>query len=250
MNGLSHASSNLVTLDQLRQLPTPPSLGRFHRPVPHHELMEEVNAGLLRQGVAVLDHQMAVSKDGAKLFGVLQLDADHKSPPVSPSEEGRGMALGIRSANDQSFRIEMVVGQTVFVCDNMCFSGDILALSRKHTIGVQLAEEIDKGLDRYFSQAEVLKAQIAQLEETHMPMYLAKEVIFDAVIESALPARFMRPVASNFFHPEDAWTDCHPNTAWGLHNAFTRAIRSEPLRPRMKISAAIGRLFRLSASSN
>jgi len=63
----------------------------------------------------------------------------------------------------------------------------------------------------------------------------AKILIFDQFQKKVLAPRYFRAVESNYFQPDDAWTDCIGQTRWSLHNAFTRAIR--PMGPAQKFTA-------------
>jgi len=59
--------------------------------------------------------EYAVSGDGMKLFGVLDLETTF---------DGCRFAIGVRNSNDKSMRLALTVGYRVFVCDNMAFHGD------------------------------------------------------------------------------------------------------------------------------
>ena len=70
-----------------------------------------------------------MQRKGHWLFGVLDLAA----------EGGEyGFAIGLRTGNDRSLALQLICGVRVFVCSNMAFSGDFLALKRKHTAGLSL----------------------------------------------------------------------------------------------------------------
>ncbi len=258
---LSHSASTVITRAQLQTLTAPEPRGRFHRPVRHYDLVREVTDGLEKYGVEVSSEKLAVSRDANKLFGVLDLvdnaengfgfnAAQQAGLARSEVDKGRGLTLGLRSANDQSFSIQIVVGLRVFVCDNLCFSGDFLALSRKHTTGVNLRDEVERGLERYFQQSEALRGQVRRLEETPLRVTHARDIIYDAIVKEVLPARFLKPVHQAYFEPKQEWTDCQPDTKFGLHNAFTRVIRDEPTRPQLAYSTAIGRHFGLTSAVN
>jgi len=248
-----HSKSDVVTRTDLLDVPDTKPMGRFHKPVHHYDLINKVESGLWVWGFRIDREEFALSKDMSKLFGVLGLERCRPGKLSSTATHhisggvDTGLSMGIRSANDQSFSIQMIVGLRVFVCDNLCFSGDVLALSRKHTTKVNLEQEIENGLQLYFSQEKALRNGVERLENTPLPMYLAKELMYDAFVNDVLPARFLKPVDKAYFRPNDSWTDCHPNTSWGLHNAMTRAIKDEPIRSRMSHSVKIGKHFGLGS---
>ena len=63
-----------------------------------------------------------------------------------------------------------------------------------------------------------------------------------------VPIRLFDDVSRSYFHPSHDQPDCQPRTEWGLHNAFTRAMRDlTPLR-QFGATQGLGRAFGLSAS--
>ena len=67
------ASTAKLTRLQLADVPTP--LGTAtHRPVPHVEIVEALVETLSFRHIGVVTEEYAVSKDGMKMFGVLDLD--------------------------------------------------------------------------------------------------------------------------------------------------------------------------------
>jgi ATPase family associated with various cellular activities (AAA) len=65
--------------------------------------------------IGVVQEEYAVSPDGAKMFGVLDLETQM---------EGCRFSIGIRNSHDKSIRLGLTAGLRVFVCSNMAFSGD------------------------------------------------------------------------------------------------------------------------------
>lgn len=95
--------------------------------------------------------EYAVSPDGMKLFGLLELNSEY---------EDVRFAIGLRNANDKSMRLGMVAGCRVFVCDNMTPSGDFKPLLAKHTKNFDLTESLALGVDRIQRNWQSLRAAI------------------------------------------------------------------------------------------
>jgi hypothetical protein len=70
----------------------------------------------------VVREEYAVSSDGMKMFGVMDL---------SSGFEGCRFAIGLRNSHDKSFRLSCTVGLRVFVCENLAFHGGIHAWDAK-----------------------------------------------------------------------------------------------------------------------
>src|SRR6185436_19508098 len=114
----------------------------------------------------------AVQRNGARLFAVLDL-------ALEQSEETCA-AMGIRTANDRSMALEIAVGLKVFVCDNLAFSGDLIALRRKHTTKFDLNADISRAIDRYQAHLLAFQQGIAGIQETAITDVETKSLIFDA----------------------------------------------------------------------
>src|SRR5215469_9960868 len=107
---------------ELAQIPVPQAT-RTHRPVPHHEIVEALVETLSFRHIGVVNEEYAVSADGMKMFGVLDLETQM---------EGARFAIGLRNSHDKSLRLALTVGLRIFVCSNMAFSGDFQPVLAKH----------------------------------------------------------------------------------------------------------------------
>ena len=58
---------------ELAQIPVSQAT-RTHRPVPHHEIVEALVETLSFRHIGVVNEEYAVSADGMKMFGVLDLE--------------------------------------------------------------------------------------------------------------------------------------------------------------------------------
>jgi hypothetical protein len=155
--------------------------------------------------------------------------------------------MGIRTANDRSMALEIAVGVRVFVCDNLAFSGDLIALRRKHTAKFDLNSDISRAVDRYQAHLLTLQRKIALIREDTIEDDEAKSMIFEAFRFEVLPVRFFKRVVDGYFNPTPAMTDVQPRTMWGLHNAFTRCVRDMAPAPAFEATTELGKLFGLRA---
>jgi hypothetical protein len=99
---------------ELAQIPVPEAT-LTHRPVPHHVIVEALVETLSFRHIGVVNEEYAVSFDGMKMFGVLDLETQM---------EGCRFSIGIRNSHDKSIRLGLTSGLRVFVCSNMAFSGE------------------------------------------------------------------------------------------------------------------------------
>ena len=87
---------------ELARIPVPQAT-RTHRPVPHHEIVEALVETLSFRHIGVVNDEYAVSADGMKMFGVLDLETQM---------ECCRFAVGVRNSHDKSLRLGPMLGLT------------------------------------------------------------------------------------------------------------------------------------------
>ena len=97
--------SGKITREELAQVPTPPAT-ETHQPIAHHRVVEALVESMSFRHIGVVAEEYAVSKDGMRMFGVLDLEAGF---------EGCRFAIGLRNSHDKSFRLSCTVGVRVFL---------------------------------------------------------------------------------------------------------------------------------------
>jgi len=114
-----------ISREELALVPTP-SATNTHRPVPHHEVIGALIETLGFRHIGVVHDEYAVSPDGMKMFGALDLATEMN---------GCRFSIGVRNSHDKTMRLAMTVGYRVFVCSNMAFSGDFTLGTMSPMIG-------------------------------------------------------------------------------------------------------------------
>jgi hypothetical protein len=171
--------------------------------------------------IGVIHDEYAVSPNGAKMFGVLDLETEI---------HGCRFSIGVRNSHDKSMRLGLTVGYRVFVCKNMMFSGDFTPVLAKHSKSLSLVDSIVLGVDRIQRNFDALTKQVVAWQSTQITDLSAKNIIYEAFIEGALdvPRRLGHKVHRLYFTPEHA--EFSKRTFWSLSNAFTSAFKElEPI---------------------
>jgi hypothetical protein len=89
-----------IDREALAMVPTP-SGTETHRPIPHHEIVNTLVETLSFRHIGVVRDEYAVSPDGMKMFGVLDLET---------GMDGCRFSIGIRNSHDKSMRLAMTAG--------------------------------------------------------------------------------------------------------------------------------------------
>ncbi len=226
---IAHCGSEKLTRDQLKLIPTPEGT-ETHRPLAHVAIVEDLLEALAFRQIAVVRDEYAVSQDGMKMFGVLDLETTF---------DGCRFSIGIRNSNDKSMRLAMTVGYRVLVCDNMAFHGDFTPVLAKHTKRLSLTDALSIGVDRMQRSFEPMRRQVEAWKQAQITDDTAKLVVYRAFIEGKLEVskHLAQRVHELYFNPQ--LPEFAPRTMWSLENAFTSAFKEFDPIPQFKATAKL-----------
>ncbi len=216
-----HAGARRIGRQHLPTIVTPDPTPT-HRPIPHATLVESILESLTYRQLDVVCDEYAVSGDGMRLFGFLELNIEHA---------GVRLALVFRNSHDKSFSLGLLAGYRTFCCDNLAFHGEFIAIAKKHTKNVNLEEVVGVGVDKVQRHFQKVTATLDAWRGYELPDANAKAVIYDAFVAGQLdvPKRLAPDVHRLYFEPEHE--EFRPRTFYSLSNAFTSAFKSlEPVR--------------------
>ena len=129
MSLLLHTGGERVTLAEVMAVEVPEATATY-QPVSHIFMLDLVLEGFQQNlPVALRQVDYGLARDGQRLFGVARFDAAEK-------DSDWGFAVGFRNSYDKSMSAGVSMGASVFVCDNLCFSGSSITVMRKHTANV------------------------------------------------------------------------------------------------------------------
>ena len=236
---LAQCGSSKITREELKGISTPPA-STTHQPIPHDEIVGALAETLSFRQISVVQEEYAVSRDGMKMFGVLDLET---------SFEGCRFSIGVRNSNDKSMRLALTVGYRVLVCDNMAFYGDFTPVLAKHTRHLSLIDVLAVGVDRMQRNFEPMRKQVEAWKGTRLSDEAAKLVVYRAFIEGGLdvPRHLARRVHDLYFTP--ATEEFSPRTTWSLSNAFTSAFKGLDPIPQFKATAKLASFLERATSA-
>jgi len=214
------ARNERLTREQLALVPTPEGTAT-HKPVPHAQVVTALVETLGFRHISVVGEEYAVSRDGMKMFGVMELDQ---------GMHGARFALGVRNSHDKSFRLAVTVGYKVFVCENLAFSGDFSPVLAKHSKNFSLQNALSVGVDNMQRNFQPMVEAVDRWRGSQLSDVSAKLIIYQAFVEGNLevPRHLARSVHDLYFNPKHE--EFASRNMWSLSNAFTSAFKElEPI---------------------
>jgi Domain of unknown function (DUF932) len=216
-NLVLHCGAGRVERDQVLASATPTRTETWV-PIAHGKLLDHVQQTLAGNGLHVVTEAHGLTRDAQRYFGLLQV-ANGSNP------DGFGLVVGVRNSHDKSFPASLVLGASVFVCDNLSFSGEV-KLARKHTAHIErdLPQLVDRAIGLLAGLRRTQEERFAAYRQTELAEVQAHDLLIRAVDAQVLPVTKLPDVLTEWRtprHPEfaEGWT------AWRLFNGFTEILK-------------------------
>lgn len=228
---ISLGKSKVVSMDDLSKYKAPSATDSYC-PIAHDtfvsQIMEMSGRMLGMEGCEFIDLTCGVSlgtddnKEGEKLFGV----ARYRSALC----EDMSLAIGFRNSYDKSLSAGILIGASVFVCDNLCFSAckDGLRILRKHTKNASM--DIRKDLiDGLYSSTEAFKQIIDDtnlMKQVNIDLHRGFEMLGLMYGQRVITPTIAGEAFRQWTNPPEYFSD---QTAWSFYNACTEALKKTPM---------------------
>ena len=215
-NLILHCGANRVELDDVTKVKTPRATETW-TPIPHRQLIQTVEKSLKANHLNINTSAHSLSHDGARYFGLMEIHSTN-----APADYG--WVLGLRNSHDKRFPAGIVAGMSVFVCDNLSFSGEV-KFARKHTryIVRDLPQLVSRSIGLLLAKWHHQDKRIASYKE---------ECLNDADVHDLVIRACDAGVCSNRLIPEilHEWREprhqaFEPRNTWSLFNAFTESLK-------------------------
>ncbi len=109
-----------ISREELARIPIPAAT-ETHKPIAHHTIVEALVESLSFRHIGVIHEEYAVSDDGMKMFGVLDLETLLIPMPFRD---------WYPKLSRESMRLALTIGARVLVCMNMSFHGEFEPILR------------------------------------------------------------------------------------------------------------------------
>lgn len=230
-NLILHCGAHTASLKDVKTIPTPPATDSWC-PIPHHELITTVQKTLASSRLKIGTQAHSLSHDGMRYFGLMEVTAKRKN------SDDYCWVLGLRNSHDKTFPAGIVAGASVFVCDNLSFSGEI-KFARKHTrfINRDLPQLVERSIGLLMSKWHDQDKRIAAYKEAEISEVDAHDLIIRATDVGVCSNRFIPSLLREWRKPRyEAFAS---RNVWSLFNAFTESLKSGNLAELPKRTEAL-----------
>lgn len=209
-----------------------PQATSTHQPIAHIEIVEKLIETLSFRHIQVTNEQYAISIDGMRCFGTLELNNEW---------DGMTYAIGFKNSNDKSCRLGMTVGMRVHVCSNLMLMGDYTPVFKKHSKSLDLIDTLSIGVDKMQRSFEPMQGKIRTWKATKLSIKEAQVMIYRAYLENKFPMQAMKETHKEFFNP--TYEEFEGRSMFSLHNAFTSSFKQLNAMRMYQETARLGNYF-------
>lgn len=240
---LAHTGTSVVTLDHLKTIEVPPATDTW-TPVPHITIPQGITEMVQSRGWSFIDpennrFQVAVTKDGDKMFGVTKITI----PDILDAEAQ--LAIGFRNSHDKSMAVRIAVGASVTVCDNMLITGDI-NIRREHTSRISVMDVLERAFDQIPAAAQAMFGWLNDLKDRQLKAEAGVALLAEAVERKALPIGDFMDARSSFLASYEGANPIinHPGTVWSAYQAVTEQFKKHALSRTQEYTINLNTLVR------
>jgi hypothetical protein len=214
-----HCGAQNVSLDDVLAVTTPQATETWH-PIPYGDFIHTVKESLEGVGLGIAREEYGLWGDkeqaGAMFFGLLSLDR---------GKDDYALAIGLRASHNQRFANSLVAGSRVFVCDNLCFNGEV-KINWKNTKFAyrDLVRMVMEAVGRIGDLWTTQEQRYEQYKGKNLTEAQVHDILIRSMDAKAIPNAMIAKVLTEWREPQH--DDFQPRTAWSLLNAYTQAYKA------------------------
>ena len=222
-NLMLHCGATLVERNELEAVALPPTT-RTYCPIGHETFVGLVQDKLSDIGFRFGTEAHSLTKEGNRYFGMAHL-------MNGTEQEDHALVVGMRSSMDKSFPASVAFGSSVFVCDNLCFSGEV-SISRKHTTNIM--RDLPNLVATAVGSVGVMQAnqtlRYEQYREVKITSKRADHLIIEMLRREVINTSRVEKVVAEWDEPSHDEFAEDGRSVWRLFNATTEALKGSPLQ--------------------
>jgi len=215
---LLHCGGERADFDDVELVETPEATDT-HFPLPHADFIRGVRHHLEDGGYSITSQEHALTKDGQRYFGVISLGTTGRDGDY-------GWTIGLRNSHDKAYSAGIAAGSRVFVCDNLCFNGEVTVM-RKHTRHIRddLNQLMPRAIGQLGGMLTLNDNRYNQYKQRNLADREVNHLMIGALDAKIIPATRIPRVLENWREPkQEVWNE--HRDVWGLFNAFTEDFKN------------------------
>jgi len=229
-NLILHCGAHAVDLDQVASVNTPKATATW-TPIPHHQLIQTVQRTLATTNLTIGTQAHSLTHDGSRYFGLMEIQSRKQN-------EDYTWVLGLRNSHDKTFPAGIVAGASVFVCDNLSFSGEV-KFARKHTrfINRDLPQLVSRAIGMLGDKWNEQDRRITAYKDHGVTDQAAHDLVIRSVDSGVCANSYIPDVLGEWRKPQHEAFE--PRNVWSLFNAFTETLKQASLAELPKRTQAL-----------
>jgi hypothetical protein len=235
MEGLMlHCGAEAISRHQLNDVLPGENLGRFHNPIPYAEFADQVAEQLACNGLYIHEEGYGVLNDGSKFFGLMEVSTDKpiEGEYIAKNDRGYNLTVGLRGSYDQTLPRQLAVGSRVFVCDNLCFSGQVGIKTKQTTnIRLRLPALIQNAVAQIPEMGAIQDRRFDSYKNTEIRPEQGDAALIELVRRGSLNPSHVGKAIREWDEPSHQEHTENGFSVWRLQNAVTEAIKPTPGTP-------------------
>ena len=238
--GATLISSNRVTMDTLSDIQIP-NKTHSYVPVSHVDFIRNTKdiANRVLDKHQLHTEQYGIARDGKQMFGTLTYKESFHDDP-----QDIGLSIGIRNSYDKSMSLGICSGASVFVCENLMMTGEVVAM-RMHTGSIidELKGLIFNALLKAEDKFSTIHADSQQFKQHSLNDNTTAYNIMGRLYGYGVVTERQLPVMKREWQTpkHDAFKE---RTAWSLYNAGTECLKTTPPMHKMKRHIEMHNMFK------
>lgn len=226
-----HCGAYAVDIQQVSAVQTPaPTIS--WQPIPHDQLIRQVETTLEATNLRIGTTAHSLTRDGMRYFGLMEVHTERAD------SDDYCWVLGLRNSHDKTFPAGIVAGASVFVCDNLSFSGEV-KFARKHTrfINRDLPQLVERAVGRLMEKWHDQGQRIAAYRQSEIDERAVHDLIIRATDVGVCSNKLIPTVLREWRKPRHQQFETR--NVWSLFNSFTEALKKGSLAELPKRTEAL-----------
>ncbi len=214
---ITHCGAQRVERAELGKV-TLPAQTETHLPIPHDYMADLIEDRLNDNGLNVIQSEFALGRHGADMFGIMEVG--------SARGDDFATVVGFRNSHVKKLSAGLVLGKGVFVCDNLCFSGEV-GFGRRHTLRIldDLPDLITEAIGKIVGINTMQTARAEAYKTKQIGRKTADHLIMNMLRDGIINTQRVEKVVAEWDTPSHEEFKNTGRSVWRLEQATTEALK-------------------------